>query len=141
MNHPLTHAFCVSLLILFGCGERPEPEANTTVASVEKKVELNAEKLLGRWMRTDGEYTLEVKAIKGDSYLAVAYFNPNPIHCEKGTYAMEGGALKIHVLLNDTGYPKCTYDLEYDDEKKILFGAYFQAAAGQTYHVVFEKML
>ena len=47
---------------------------------------------------------------------------------ERARATTEGGKLKLHVKLNDRGYPGCVYELEYDRENDVMVGTYFQAA-------------
>ena len=47
---------------------------------------------------------------------------------------------EVVVELRDTGYPGCTYTLEYNPQSDQLFGQYFQAAQQATYEVVFARM-
>lgn len=42
--------------------------------------EADPTKVVGRWMRTDGGYELELSNPTFDGRLTAAYFNPNPIN-------------------------------------------------------------
>lgn len=131
-------------LVLAGCGEQPvsKPAAESTSkpATPEVAAHLNPKNLIGSWMRNDGNYTIKIDKVKDQGYLSASYFNPSPIHTDKTTYKVEDDSLKVHMLLNDTNYPKCTYDLIYNEEKQMLLGQYYQATSGQTYNVMFSKM-
>jgi hypothetical protein len=106
-------------------GEAPDPVFN---------------KLLGRWLREDGGYVIEITAVEPDGHLEAAYFNPRPIRVSKAAAVRESGAVKVGLELNDVGYPGCLYELLYEDELDQLRGTYFQAAQGQTYEVVFVRL-
>ncbi len=95
--------------------------------------------LLGKWTRNDGGYQLEILSADASGKVEAKYFNPNQIHVSEATSKIEKGILKLHVTLDDTGYPGCTYDLEYSKEEKSLKGTYFQAAQNQSYEISFEK--
>jgi uncharacterized protein (DUF2147 family) len=97
-------------------------------------------KLVGKWERPDGGYVLEIKSIDASGKADAAYFNPNPINVSRAAAWRDKGASKIVVELNDTGYPGCTYNLEYNPQSEQLVGQYFQAAQQQTYEVVFSRL-
>lgn len=123
-----------------GCGEKPASKPSAAQAAPEELSHLNPKNLIGSWMRSDGNYTIKIDKVKDQGYLSASYYNPSPIHTDKTTFKVENNQLKVHMLLNDTNYPKCTYDLIYNDEKQMLLGQYFQATSGQTYNVMFSKM-
>jgi len=132
----------IILLSIIGCGDKPVTSTqNENQAPVtETKKESDPNDLLGKWMRTDGNYTIEISSLTRDGNMKAKYLNPSPIHCDKTTYADTDGTLSVHLLLNDKNYPNCTYDLQFMKEKNILFGKYFQATSGQSYEVIFQKM-
>jgi uncharacterized protein (DUF2147 family) len=137
----ITPIYAIALLfILNGCGDQKPSSTSAEQAAPEIAAQINPQKLIGNWMRSDGNYTIKIDKVKDQGYLSAAYFNPSPIHTDKTTYKVENNQLKVHMLLNDTDYPKCTYDLIYNDEKQILLGQYYQAKSGQTYNVIFQKV-
>lgn len=97
-------------------------------------------KLVGRWLREDGGYVLELSQVAPDGKLTAAYFNPNPIHVSQAQAVQEGGGVKVGIELNDVNYPGCLYTLVFNPELDQLQGTYFQAAMGQTYSVAFVRM-
>jgi uncharacterized protein (DUF2147 family) len=97
-------------------------------------------RLVGKWQRGDGDYVIEVKSVGAAGKLDAAYFNPNPIHVSKAMALTESAGLKVFIELQDTGYPGCTYSLQYDPATDQLFGQYFQAAQQQTYDVAFARL-
>ena len=96
--------------------------------------------LVGRWMREDGGYVVEIRSVGEDGRLDAGYFNPRPIHVSKAAVAEEGGSVKVGIELDDVGYPGCLYTLVFNRELDQLQGTYFQAAQGQTYPVAFVRM-
>jgi hypothetical protein len=126
-----------------GPGSKPAPVSDTNAAaSAPASAQPNPAtgKLVGKWQRGDGGYVLEVKAVDAGGKLDAAYFNPSPIHVSKAMAIPEGAGLKVFVELQDTGYPGCTYSLQYDAATDQLFGQYFQAAQQQTYDVTFGRL-
>ena len=97
-------------------------------------------KVVGRWMRTDGGYVLELRDPTFDGRLAAAYFNPRPINVSRSGWALKDGNLLVLVELRDQGYPGSTYTLTYQQDTDRLVGIYFQAAAQQQFEVVFERI-
>ena len=112
--------------------------AQTTASTSTVSPELT--KLVGKWERPDGGYVLEVKAVDPSGKADVAYYNPNPINVSRAAAWRDKATAKIVVELRDTGYPGCTYTLEYNPQSDQLFGQYFQAAQQETYEVVFSRM-
>ncbi|HNV00281.1 MAG: hypothetical protein KA191_09755 [Verrucomicrobia bacterium] len=113
--------------------------AATTPAS-DPKAKANPQRLIGRWLRPDGGYILDIQGVKGDRSLEVAYLNPNPIHVSRAETEEDGKTLRVFVELRDVNYPGCTYKLTYDPDKDQLTGIYFQAALNETFDVAFARM-
>lgn len=97
------------------------------------------EKLPGKWIRTDGNYTLDVKELAKGEMLDVAYLNPNSIHVGRSEWQINEGKLQIYVELRDKNYPGSIYQLEYDEASDQLVGTYYQAVARQTFEVRFAR--
>jgi hypothetical protein len=98
------------------------------------------EALVGRWLREDGGYVIEISDVRSDGTLKAAYFNPRPIHVSRAAAVEEAGSVKVGIELNDTGYPGCLYTLIFNRELDQLQGTYFQAAQRQTYQIAFVRM-
>jgi hypothetical protein len=96
--------------------------------------------LLGRWLRTDGDYLLDVRGIEGTGKAQVAYFNPRPIHVARAEASREGELLKLMVVLEDVGYPGSSYTLIYSPIERNLAGEYYQAALQETFDVSFTRL-
>ncbi len=95
--------------------------------------------LVGRWIRLDGDYLLEIRGINGAGEMEAGYFNPDPIKVSKALAIKEGEETKVFVELRDVNYPGCTYTLVYASSSDQLSGTYYQAAMQQTYDVVFSR--
>jgi len=99
----------------------------------------NFDKLVGRWMREDGGYVLEIRSVSPEGKVDAAYFNPRPIHVARAEAFREGDALTLFVELRDVNYPGSTYRLQYDPAADMFSGAYVQALQGQTFDVTFVR--
>jgi hypothetical protein len=98
------------------------------------------ERLKGRWLRPDGGYVLEIRAVDARGTIDAAYLNPRPIHIARAEAARKGSTLNVVVELRAPNYPGSTYTLTYDPKSDQLKGTYFQAVMQQTFDVVFVRM-
>jgi hypothetical protein len=114
-------------------------KAAPVVSSPAREVQGNLKSLLGRWLRPDGGYVIEIRKIGANNKLDAGYFNPGPIHVSRAEASREGDKIKIFVELQDVGYPGSTYTLTYDQQRDLLTGTYFQAALQQTFEVLFVR--
>jgi|LakMenE01Jun11ns_1017448.scaffolds.fasta_scaffold9879700_1 uncharacterized protein (DUF2147 family) len=112
----------------------------TAPAPPAKPDAMPAEKLTGKWQRTDGGYVIEIKSLTQDGKLDVGYFNPNPINVGRAAWQNDGGRVMVLIELSDVNYPGSTYSLEYRPQGDMLTGSYFQAVEKQTYPVEFSRM-
>lgn len=108
-------------------------------SALTTETKLEFQRLLGRWVRPDGGYILEIRSVDGMGRLDVAYLNPRPINVSRAEASMEGTATKVFVELRDEGYPGSTYTLVYDSRRDLLIGIYYQAQMGQKFEVVFVR--
>lgn len=97
------------------------------------------ERLRGRWVRPDGGYVLEIRAVDGRGAIDAAYLNPRPINVARAEATRDGSTLKVFVELRAPNYPGSTYTLVHDPKNDQLRGTYFQAVARQTFDVVFVR--
>ena len=67
--------------------------------------------LIGRWLRPDGGYVLEIREAAADGKLEAYYFNPRPINVHRAEASRVNADLKLVVELKDAGYPGSTYAL------------------------------
>jgi uncharacterized protein (DUF2147 family) len=141
---PLLRALALCAL-LASCGSKTEtppaaPAPQTNTATPTPTISPELAKLVGKWERPDGGYVVEIKSVDPSGKLDVAYFNPNPINVSRAAAWREKGASKLVIELRDVNYPGCIYTLEYNPQSDQLFGQYFQAAAQQTFEVVFSRL-
>jgi len=97
-------------------------------------------KLVGRWIRTDGGYVIDIRKIHADGEMEAGYYNPRPINVSRAEATWTQSGPEIFVELQDQGYPGSTYTLTLDASKKNLAGFYYQAAMKQEFDVVFVRM-
>jgi len=112
---------------------------HTSAALASKADEVGAERLVGRWLRPDGGYVLEIRRAQAGGRLDAAYLNPRPINVSRAEWRREGGRLRVFIELRDVNYPGSTYTLSYVPEQDRLVGAYFQAVQQQTFDVEFVR--
>ena len=143
-----------SWLLQAGCGKPAEsqPEASPPPPAIEhltkpaaKEVSAETkklrelEKIIGRWLRPDGGYILEIKSVNAEGRIEAAYFNPNPISVTNAVARIEGDDIKILVELSGQNYPGSRYELTFITAAGLMAGTYYQAALKQTFDVVFER--
>jgi hypothetical protein len=107
--------------------------------STQSVVKIDEQRVIGRWVRPDGGYTLELKEIKKDGTLKAAYFNPRPINVARAEINRKEGGISIVIELRDVNYPGSTYNLRYDPKTDKLIGTYFQAVQKETYDIEFMR--
>lgn len=119
------------------------PPAGTQSADAEK---VSADKkrdflnLVGRWIRTDGGYVIEIRNIGSDGKMHAGYYNPRLINVAVAEASWSATGTKIFIELQDAGYPGSTYKLTYEPSKDMLVGLYYQAAMQRNFDVVFARM-
>lgn len=118
-------------------GSAPNQSSTNAVSQGESKP---FQKLVGRWVRPDGGYILQITAADASGKLDAGYFNPNPIHVARAEASGEGSMIKVLVELRDVNYPGSTYTLGYDSSADQLKGVYFQAVEQQQYEIYFARM-
>jgi len=104
-----------------------------------KGAEVGPERLVGRWVRPDGGYVLEIRSAQAGGKLEAAYLNPRSIKVARAEWRREEGRLLVFVELRDVNYPGSTYNLRFAPDKDRLVGAYYQAVQKRTFDVEFVK--
>ena len=108
-------------------------------SSKQSPEETDVQRLVGRWVRDDGGYILQIREVHKDGPLEAAYFNPRPIKVFQAVWTRREGEIRVLVELRDVNYPGSTYNLQYDPETDRLKGIYFQAVEKQTYDIQFVR--
>jgi hypothetical protein len=109
------------------------------VGPAANRPSVDPQKLIGRWVRTDTPYVIEIQGAGDEGRLQAAYYNPRPINVSVAEARDKNGKLEVFVELRDAGYPGSTYTLTHDKGRDLLHGVYFQAAVRQSYNVVFMR--
>ena len=95
--------------------------------------------LVGRWLRPDGGYVIDIQRVNPDGTLQAAYFNPSSIHVAQARAVEKNGQVILFIELRDVGYPGATYDLVFNPNHDAMMGRYFQPTAGRYFDVVFTR--
>jgi len=111
----------------------------SAVKSSEEGTSMLTGRLTGRWLRSDGDYIIEIFSLNADGVANVGYFNPSPINVEKSEWGYSNGRLLINVVLRDVNYPGSIYNLGYNPENDTFTGSYYQAVEGVYYDVIFAR--
>ena len=118
------------------------PGGETTPAAAPPIAPLtvaDAQGLVGRWVRTDSPYVLEIVSATDDGSLEAAYYNPRSINVSRAAFRVVDGTFEVFVELRDANYPGSTYTLRYAAADDVLRGVYYQAVLGQSYDVTFAR--
>jgi hypothetical protein len=137
----------LAILILASCRKADSPAEKTAAATPAAPAALPADatapaevvKMLGRWLRSDGTYVLELRGADKSGVVQAGYFNPKSIHVSRAIWMRGPEGLQVVVELNDVGYPGATYVLEHDAKEDRLVGKYNQPQMGQTFDVDFVR--
>ena len=127
----------LAAVVVYGLLSRFSPETAATITPKKEKVDFD--RLVGKWVRPDGGYMIQITNIHQDGKVDAAYFNPRPIHVSRSNVSEEGGIIQVFIELQGQGYPGSTYTLKYNSELDALVGVYFQAVIKQQFEVVFQR--
>lgn len=122
MNRLLFHFVFVFILLIFSCKEKKDYQ-----------------KLIGKWVRPDGGYTLEITEVK-ENQITAGYYNPAKINIAKSEIRNINGKEEIYIEFYDTNYMGSYYKLIFDQKHDQLIGTYYQAGFEQTFNIYFVKM-
>jgi uncharacterized protein (DUF2147 family) len=145
VNCSLPLAAFVICLSTAGCQSEADHQTNSSNQKkdlIQKSAEVQPADyalLVGRWLRPDGGYVLEIQKVDINGKIQAAYYNPRTINVSQSLVAEKDGKFQIFIELRDVGYPGATYTLSYDETNDLLEGLYYQPAAGQTFEVQFVR--
>ncbi len=127
------------------CGERearagPEATATSAASLPAAAPTPPPERLVGRWLRSDADYTIEIAGVGADGKLDARYLNPGPIHVARAESGRVGGAFRVFLELQDRGYPGSYYTLTYDPGSDSLNGVYHHLGVNQQFEVAFSRV-
>jgi hypothetical protein len=117
--------------------QTPVSEAGESKSGQTARIEFH--KLIGRWLRPDGGYVIDIGNISTGGTMEAAYFNPRSINVSRAEVSRKKGSLEVFIELRDTGYPGSTYTLTYNPQQDMLTGIYYQATIGQSFEVIFVR--
>jgi hypothetical protein len=120
-------------------GKSTAPAAPKVAAPQPTPEAAGYERLVGRWLRPDGGYILEVRSVSPEGTVDASYLNPRPIRVVRAEASRMGDGMTLFVELRDVNYPGSTYRLLYDRGRDMLTGSYFQALQQQTFDVEFVR--
>ncbi len=119
-------------------GTLPTPAASPSPVSVADAA-LDPARLVGRWLRSDSDYTIAIAGATPDGKLDAQYLNPNPIHVSKAEWRAYAGKLLVLLELTDRNYPGNFYTLTYDPGSDSLSGIYHHLGLNQELEVSFSR--
>ncbi len=113
--------------------------AKSEVPAAETAAPAEVQRMLGRWLRSDGTYVLELRGADRSGIVQAAYFNPKSINVSRSIWLRGAEGTQVVVELNDTGYPGATYVLGLAADGDRLVGKYNQPQMGQSFDVEFIR--
>jgi len=136
-----------SLLLLFvalssfSFNRQPDKQDNSVPIVVVIKPEQSVDKriLIGEWTRMDVPCQLKITDVLESGKLDVAYFNPKSINIGKAYWIKTETILSVYIELQDENYPDSYYKLNYNTERDVLVGQYFQEGGGTSFPVEFVR--
>jgi hypothetical protein len=117
----------------------PAPGTTAAPKAESAKVPEPVQKLLGKWLRSDGGYVLELRSAELSGVMQAGYFNPKSINVSRAIWMQGGTGFQVVVELNDVGYPGATYVLSHDAQTDRLIGKYNQPAMQQSFDIEFVR--
>ena len=121
------------LFVLTSCIDQKTPPKDKI------QIEVEPAKLIGRWLRPDGGYIIEILEVHDQGTFLARYLNPRSINIARAEWKTKDNRLKIFIEFDDVNYPGSTYTLDYFPDRDQLIGAYFQAVQQETYYVEFVR--
>ena len=125
----------VAVAAFTACGSPSETEVPVSTQADQ----ITTKRLIGRWVRPDGGYVLDIRSVQDNGALDASYYNPRSINVHQAEWRRENGRLTVFVELRDVNYPGSKYTLRYFPEEDALAGTYFQAVHKQTFEIMFIR--
>jgi hypothetical protein len=137
----------ISICIYLFVGEKHEFISNKSTVengeasskNISENMHYDFRRLIGRWLRPDGGYVIDVRKIDASGKVDAGYYNPQPINVSRAEAIELDAGIKLFIELQDVGYPGSTYSLIYNPQKDMMFGLYYQATMKQNFEVVFVR--
>jgi len=104
-----------------------------------QKTIVDKSRLVGEWTRTDATCQMKITAALESGKLEMTYFKPKSIPVGKSYWIQNGTFLSIYVELLDEFNPGSYYKLNYNTERDVLKGEYFDNKEEKTNPVEFTR--
>ena len=105
----------------------------------QKQVKVDPRILIGEWSRTETPCQIKITDVLDSGKLELSYFNLKSINTGKAYWLIKGTFLSLYVELLDENNPGSYYKLNYNVERDVLVGDYFEVVDGLTYPVEFVR--
>ena len=105
----------------------------------QKQGQLDQRLLVGEWSRTETSIQIKITEVLDNGKLELSYFDLKSINIGKAYWLIKGTFLSLYVELLDENNPGSFYKLNYNSERDILVGDYFEVVDGLTYPVEFVR--
>jgi hypothetical protein len=132
-----------AMALMFWPGTKSTVPANPALlppsSAAKENVNAGQEQLVGRWVRNDGGYVIEIRSVGSNGKMEAFYFNPNPVHVGRAEWEQKNNTIIVVVALSDVNYPGSTYTLEFIEGEDRLKGMYYQAVENVNFDVEFAR--
>ncbi len=105
----------------------------------QQKAQVNQRLLVGEWTRTDAPCQIKITETLDNGKLELTYFNPKSMNTGKAYWTKIDAVLSVYVELQDGNYPGSYYKLNYNVERDMFVGNYFQAISETMLAVEFAR--
>lgn len=126
----MKHKIKFSLLLLF---------VVTLSSFGQQQAQVDQRLLVGEWSRTETPCLMKITEVHDNGKLELAYFDLKSINTGKTYWLLKGTFLSLYVELLDENHPGSYYKLNYNAERDMLVGDYFEVMDGLTYAVEFTR--
>jgi hypothetical protein len=130
LRNIMKHKVKYSLLLLF---------AVTLFSFGQKQGQVDQRLLVGEWSRTETPCQIKITEVLDNGKLELTYFNLKLINTGKTYWLIKGTFLSLYIELLDENNPGSYYKLNYNVERDVLVGDYFEVIDGITYPVEFVR--
>lgn len=93
----------------------------------QQQAQVDQHLLVGEWSRAETPCIIKIAEALDNGKLELTYFNLKSINTGKAYWIKNEAILSVYVELLDENYPGSYYKLNYNVERDMLVGNYFQA--------------
>lgn len=105
----------------------------------QKQGQADQRLLVGEWSRTETNCIIKIAEVLDNGKLTLTYFDVKLINTGKAYWLKKGTILSLYVELLDENNPGSYYKLNYNHERDLLVGDYFEVIDGMSYPVEFVR--